>query len=145
MNNKIENEKKMKEFMKEKENEQNELERIYRETKLEEELKAKRKFQKRGWEFSNEKVVSMIPPQKLEEYNKAFAAIAKSTNVKDIDELVANFIDAEERNFILSKFVKELTEESETLDTQIDSVKKEIEMYKNQGLGQDNERKKMQK
>ena len=135
----------MKEFMKEKENEQNELERIYRETKLEEELNAKRKFQKRGWEFSNEKVVSMIPPQKLEEYNKAFAAIAKSTNVKDIDELVANFIDAEERNFILSKFVKELTEESETLDTQIDSVKKEIEMYKNQGLGQDNERKKMQK
>jgi len=42
VNQKIEKEKQMKEFMKAKETEQNELERLYRETKQEEELNLKR-------------------------------------------------------------------------------------------------------
>jgi chromosome segregation ATPase len=41
--------------------------------------------------------------------------------------------------------VNELTQETEQLDDQIQAIKKEIEIYKNQGLGQDNERKKLQK
>jgi hypothetical protein len=51
----------------------------------------------------------MIPEEKLQEYQEAFARIAKATGAKDIDELVRNFIEAEERNFTLSKFVSELT------------------------------------
>ena len=87
----------------------------------------------------------MIPEDKLIEYQEAFARIAKATGAKDIDELVRNFIEAEERNFTLSRFVSELTAETEQLDDQIEQIKKEIEEYKNQGLGENNERKKLQK
>ncbi len=87
----------------------------------------------------------MIPEDKLNEYTQAFSRIAQATGAKDIDELVKNFIEAEERNFTLSRFVNELTTETESLDVQIDSIKKEIEQYKNQGLGENNERKKLQK
>lgn len=73
----------------------------------------------------------MIPEEKLNEYTQAFARICKATGAKDIDELVKNFIEAEERNFTLSRFVSELTTETEQLDSQIESIKKEIEGYKN--------------
>lgn len=137
----------MKDFMKAKEQEQNELERLYHETKQEEELNLKRQSQKAFWGFSGDKVSQsgMIPEEKLIEYQEAFAKIAKATGAKDIDELVRNFIEAEERNFTLSRFVSELTQETEQLDEQIDHIKKEIEEYKNQGLGENNERKKLQK
>lgn len=136
----------MKEFMKAKETEQNELERLYRETKQEEELNLKRQSQKAFWGFSGDKVSQvLIPEEKLEEYQESFNRILKATGAKDIDELVRNFIEAEERNFTLSKFVGELTVETEQLEEQVVQIKKEIEEYKNQGLGENNERKKMQK
>ena len=102
--------------MKAKENEQNELERLYKETKHEEEINMKRQSQKAFWGFSNDKVTSMIPEEKLNEYQEAFNRIAKATGAQNIDELVKNFIDAEERNFTLSRFVNELTQETEQLD-----------------------------
>ena len=95
--------------------------------------------------YSSEKVQCLIPQEKLNEYQEAFKKIAESTKVKDIDELVKNFIDAEERNFSLSKFVEELTAESENLDSEISQVKSKIQEYKNQGLSHNNENKKMQK
>ena len=118
---------------------------IHREAKQEEEEYAKKQSKKLAFGYSSEKVQCLIPQDKLNEYQEAFKKIAESTKVKDIDELVKNFIEAEERNFSLSKFVEELTVESEDLDTKIADIKAEIEMYKNQGLGHDNERKKLQK
>jgi len=47
----------------------------------------------------------MIPESKLKEYQDAFDSILKATGAKNIDELVSNFIEAEERNFTLSKYV----------------------------------------
>ena len=62
----------MKEFMKAKEHEQNELERLYKETKAEEETNLKRQSQKAFWGFSGDKVSQsgggMIPEEKLQEY-----------------------------------------------------------------------------
>ena len=73
----------------------------------------------------------MIPEEKLKEYQEAFKKIAESTKVEDIDELVKNFIEAEERNFSLNRFVEELTKESDELDDKIKDIKGEIEEYKN--------------
>jgi len=42
-----------------------------------------------------------------------FEKIVEETKVKDLDELVKNFIEAEERNFSLNWFVEELQKESE--------------------------------
>jgi len=61
----------------------------------------------------------MIPEDKLKEYTDSFERIAQATGSQDIDELVANFIEAEERNFTLSKFVQELTKETDDLDSDI--------------------------
>lgn len=58
----------------------------------------------------------MIPETKLKEYQDSFDRILKATGAKNIDELVNNFIEAEERNFTLSKYVNELTQENEKLD-----------------------------
>jgi len=41
--------------------------------------------------------------------------------------------------------VQELSKETEDLDAEILKVKDEITFYKNQGLGENNERKKLQK
>jgi hypothetical protein len=81
-------------------------------------MSLKRQSQKAFWGFSGDKVSSqgMIPEDKLLGYQEAFARIAKATGAKDIDELVRNFIEAEERNFTLSRFVSELTAETEQLD-----------------------------
>ena len=135
----------MKEFMREKEAEQAELEKIYKETKMEEEVSLKKMAQKPIWGFTKDKVVTMIPMEKLEEYQKAFQTILSNTGAKNIDELVNNFIEAEERNFTLSKYVNELTQENEKIDDQLVELRKAIEWYRNQGLGEDNERKKIQK
>lgn len=135
----------MKDFMKAKEAEQSELEKLYRQTKAEEEINLKRQSQKAFWGFNKDKVTCMIPDSKLKEYQDAFDRILKATGAKNIDELVSNFIEAEERNFTLSKYVNELTQENESLDEQIDKIKKQIDWYRNQGLGEDNERKKLQK
>lgn len=51
----------------------------------------------------------MIAESKLEDYKAAFERILSATGAKNIDELVTNFIEAEERNFTLTKYVNELT------------------------------------
>lgn len=68
VNQKIEKEKQMKDFMKAKEAEQNELEKLYRQTKAEEEINLKKQSQKAFWGFSKDKVACMIPETKLKEY-----------------------------------------------------------------------------
>ena len=68
MNQKIEKEKQMKDFMKAKEAEQGELEKLYRQTKAEEEINLKRQSQKAFWGFNKDKVTCMSPDSKLKEY-----------------------------------------------------------------------------
>eukprot|EP00344_Euplotes_crassus_P001789 CAMPEP_0197001608 /NCGR_PEP_ID=MMETSP1380-20130617/6268_1 /TAXON_ID=5936 /ORGANISM="Euplotes crassus, Strain CT5" /LENGTH=348 /DNA_ID=CAMNT_0042419343 /DNA_START=165 /DNA_END=1208 /DNA_ORIENTATION=- len=145
INAKIAEEKAKKESLKQKEQELIHMEKVHKEARQAEEEYAQKQNRKNANGYSSEKVQCLIPQEKLNEYQEAFKKIAESTKVKDIDELVKNFIEAEERNFSLSKFVEELTQESEELDTKIEDIKEEIEMYKNQGLGYDNEKKKLQK
>jgi len=44
----------------------------------------------------------LIPEEKMKEYTQMFDKIVEETKVKDLDELVKNFIEAEERNFSLN-------------------------------------------
>jgi len=44
----------------------------------------------------------LIPEEKMKEYTSMFDKIVEETKVKDLDELVKNFIEAEERNFSLN-------------------------------------------
>ena len=118
------------------------MEKLYKQTEDEEKLALSKQSQKAFWGFTKDKVTCMISESKLKEYQKAFDQILEATGAKDIDELVGNFIEAEQRNFTLTKYVNELNQENEVLDKEIDELKKQIEWYRNQGLGDDNERKK---
>ena len=63
-------------------------------------------------------------------YEEAFAKIEEATGVKDVDKLVENFIQAEERNFKMFKFVNGQSEEIEALENQISSSQSEIDMMR---------------
>eukprot|EP00350_Pseudokeronopsis_sp_OXSARD2_P006075 CAMPEP_0170543506 /NCGR_PEP_ID=MMETSP0211-20121228/2600_1 /TAXON_ID=311385 /ORGANISM="Pseudokeronopsis sp., Strain OXSARD2" /LENGTH=60 /DNA_ID=CAMNT_0010846905 /DNA_START=889 /DNA_END=1071 /DNA_ORIENTATION=- len=58
---------------------------------------------------------------------EAFAKIEAATGIHDIDQLVKNFIQAEEKNFTLFKFVNELSNEIENLEVQIADMQEEID------------------
>jgi hypothetical protein len=58
-------------------------------------------------------------------YEEAFARIQAATGICDIDELVQNFLHAEDNNFTLFKFNNELTAEIEKLEQQIQDYKEE--------------------
>jgi predicted nucleic acid-binding Zn-ribbon protein len=80
--------------------------------------------------------------EKAESYEEAFAKIEAATGIHDIEVLVKNFIQAEEKNFALFKFVNELSNEIENLEQQISDMQMEMEQYKGQGSTSDFQRKK---
>mmetsp|Transcript_71404 Transcript_71404/g.163656 ORF Transcript_71404/g.163656 Transcript_71404/m.163656 type:complete len:591 (-) Transcript_71404:82-1854(-) len=55
----------------------------------------------------------------VERFENAFAKLQEATGLKDIDELVTTFLEAEEQNFKLFKFVNELNQEEERLAEQV--------------------------
>ena len=81
---------------------------MYKKSKQEEEAILAKKSEKQTWGFNKEQITSVVPKKKLQEYQAAFDRILKATGTKSIDELVNSFIEAEERNFTLSKYVNEL-------------------------------------
>ena len=57
--------------------------------------------------------------EKVLSYEEAFAKIEEATGVKEVDKLVENFIQAEDRNFKMFKFVNQQSEDIEGLESQI--------------------------
>jgi len=58
-------------------------------------------------------------------YEEAFSKIQAATGICDIDELVQNFINAEDQNFTLFKYNNELSADIEKLEQQIADYKEE--------------------
>jgi hypothetical protein len=65
---------------------------------------------------SKEKAHTVVSIEKVESYEEAFAKIEAATGIHDIETLVNNFIQAEEKNFALFKFVNELSNDIENLE-----------------------------
>jgi len=63
--------------------------------------------------------------EKITNYEEAFSKIQAATGICDIDELVQNFINAEDQNFTLFKYNNELSADIEKLDQQISDYKEE--------------------
>eukprot|EP00742_Colponemidia_sp_Colp-10_P000533 GILJ01000580.1.p1 GENE.GILJ01000580.1~~GILJ01000580.1.p1 ORF type:complete len:574 (-),score=156.25 GILJ01000580.1:1098-2819(-) len=147
LNRLIEQDRKMKDFMKLKQ----EKERVETEVQqkgdmsAEEEQNLKRRVTKGSWGIAKDKASIHISAEKVQSYEEAFAKIQAATGISDIDELVQTFINAEDQNFSLFNFVNELSNEIEILEQQIADIKTEIEKYKGQGANTDNQRKKILK
>ena len=140
----IEQDRKMKDFMK-KEREKMTMQEHRGEMTIEEEQKLKKKVLKGNWGIAKDKASIHASMEKVQSYEEAFAKIQAATGISDIDELVTTFINAEDQNFALFNYVNELNGECEKLEEQIADIKSEIEKYKGQGLNTDNQRKKILK
>ena len=68
--------------------------------------------------------------EKVLSYEEAFAKIEEATGVKEVDKLVENFIQAEDRNFKMFKFVNQQSEDIEGLETQISTFQSEIDLMR---------------
>ncbi|CAG9318865.1 unnamed protein product [Blepharisma stoltei] len=86
---------------------------------------------------------SQLTAERVKIYEDAFNKIQAATGIQDIDELVNNFIRAEDKNFTLFKFVNELSNDIEMLEKQIQDLQIEITSCKGKEDGQHMQRKKI--
>jgi len=128
----IEHDRKMRDFMKHK-SKDGEL--------PEEETKLRKKLIKGKWSFRDKN--NTADSEKVQSYGQAFAKIQEATGISDIDELVTTFINAEDENYRLYKYVDELNQEITRLEEQIDDIRLEIEKYKDEGEASDANKKRM--
>merc|ERR1719161_2550584 len=75
---------------------------------------------------SSKSMVAITSNQdQINSYEEAFTKIQAATGICDIDELVQNFINAEDTNFTLFKYNNELSADIEKLEQQIADYKEE--------------------
>merc|ERR1719161_1533782 len=132
----IENDKKMKEFMRDKERAR--LVEEKRKGEDEEEARARKKVNKTAWSVAKDKANVHVNLEKLQSYEEAFAKMQAATGISDIDELVENFIAAEDQNFSLFTYANELSGDIEKHEGEIADLKTQLEHLKGTGGGQVN-------
>merc|ERR1711939_592269 len=76
--------------------------------------------------------------EKVQVYEEAFAKMQAATGISDIDELVENFINAEDQNFSLFMYANELSGDIEKHEAEIADFKGQLEFLKGTGGGQVN-------
>lgn len=121
LNKLIEQDKKMKDFLKLRLQEREQAQNSDAPKHEEEILKKKNKVDPQ-----------VIAAEKVKSYEEAFNKIQSATGIQDIDILVNTFIKAEDKNFTLFKFVNELSNDIETLEKQIQELEIEIASCKGQ-------------
>jgi len=76
---------------------------------------------------------------KISSYQEAFTKLMAAIGIRDIQLLVTAFIQGEEKNFAMFKFVNELNNEIENYETQILEMQSEIDKNLAEG-GQDSQK-----
>merc|ERR1739848_81912 len=130
----IENDKKMKEFMRQKERHKL-LDDQQGDMSAEEEGRMKKKVAKSAWTVAKDKASMQMNVEKVQVYEEAFAKMQAATGISDIDELVENFINAEDQNFSLFTYANELSGDIEKHEAEIADLKGQLESLKGTGGG----------
>jgi len=133
----IENDKKMKEFMRQKERHKM-LEDQQGDMAQEDEGRMKKKVAKSAWTVAKDKASMHMNMERVQVYEEAFAKMQAATGIADIDELVENFIAAEDQNFSLFTYANELSGDIEKHEGEIADLKSQLEHLKGTGGGQVN-------
>merc|ERR1719198_696228 len=124
----IENDKKMKEFMRQRHRQQDAVQRG--DMTAEQEDKMKKKVTASAWGVAKDKATINSHIEKIQSYEEAFAKIQAATGISDVDELVQNFMDGEDQNFTVFNFTTGQNDEVEKLEQQIQEYKKELEQLR---------------
>lgn len=78
--------------------------------------------------------------ERMQNFEEAFRKISAATGINDVDELVRVFIENEEQNFSLFRYMNEQTAEIERLEDEINALQEEGERVRaEQGDGNDGE------
>merc|ERR1719160_1967312 len=80
-----------------------------------------------GRRIEKDKAAISLNMEKVTTFEEAFAKIQAATGISDIDELVQNFINAEDQNFSLFNYNNLLSSDIEKLEQHIEDFKKEHE------------------
>merc|ERR1711977_425667 len=120
----IENDKKMKEFMRQRHRQQDSDQRG--DLSADQEDKMKKKVTASAWGIAKDKATINTHIEKIQSYEEAFAKIQAATGISDVDELVQNFIDGEDQNFTVFNFTNGQNDEIEKLEQQIQDYKNEL-------------------
>ena len=81
--------------------------------------------------------------ERVAAFEEAFQKVKEQTKIKDVNELVDKFLQAEDKNFRLFNFVNSLNSDIGRLELQIADTKTEIETFKGQGNYSDTQHKKV--
>jgi cupin superfamily acireductone dioxygenase involved in methionine salvage len=92
---------------------------------LAQEDRHRKKITRNAWDTAKHLVTITTNQEKATTYEEAFERIQKATGICDIDELVQNFIHAEDQNFSLFKYNNELSADIEKLEQQIGEYREE--------------------
>ena len=109
--------------------------------KYEDEEKGRKMKMRASW-MSRQEKSSTGNEERVQTFEEAFTKIQSATGITDIDQLVSNFIEAEDRNFSLFNYVNELHQEQEKMEEVVGEMRSEIERHRGQGLSSDHNRKK---
>merc|ERR1712032_274464 len=131
----IENDKKMKEFMRQKV--RNRAEEGKAEASPKDDDRYRKKITKNAWDTAKSLVTITSSQEKVVTYEEAFAKIQAATGICDIDELVQNFINAEDQNFTLFKYNNELSADMDKIETAITEYKEEYVQLSGNGTRKD--------
>eukprot|EP00965_Chrysotila_dentata_P056441 1873028-Pleurochrysis_carterae.AAC.1 len=110
---------------------------------LEEEAALKRAVNKGAWELATQGAARTAGMERVQSYEEAFARIQEATGLADTDELVAKFIESEDKNFKMFKYLNELNAEIEKGEAEISEIKAEMEKFRGQDKGAASQRKRL--
>eukprot|EP00347_Sterkiella_histriomuscorum_P017603 403348708 len=100
----------------------------------------KKQVSQLGWSIARDTANVHLSMAKMQQYEEAFNSIKIGTNLNNIDQLVSEFVDAENLNFSLYNYVKDLTHEMDDLEAEIMSIKQEIEKFRGHGVNNEKNR-----
>merc|ERR1712050_391340 len=87
--------------------------------------KHRKKITRNAWDTAKSLVTISSTQERITSHEEAFSRIQAATGICDIDELVQNFLLAEDTNFSLFKYNTELSADIEKLEQQIADYKEE--------------------
>jgi len=117
----IENDKRMKEFMRTKTRGKDDK----GQAPLTDDERSRKKINKNAWDTAKSLATINASQDQASVHEEKFARIQAATGICDIDELVQNFLNAEDLNFTLFKYNNELTADIKKLEEEIVNYKEE--------------------
>jgi len=109
-----------------------------------EDNRERKRMTKNAWDTVKSVATASASAEKVTTYEEAFARIQAATGICDLEELVSNFIHAEDTNFSLFKYNNELRTDIEKLELQISDYKDEfVALSGSGGKKEDTERVKL--